>query len=159
MRQGDKMSISRRLPAAALTFVLTGATFAAEGYHLWYDEDGQAVYSQFAPGQGRESTTVKPPPPPAEPPEVARQRLEQRLQQFEDNREDQQLAAEKRAAAGNEAAEAQRRCESARKNLSLLNGRARQLYQTPDGQVVRLSEEERQKRAAEMEKVIAETCK
>lgn len=130
---------------------------AAKGYHLWYDEDGQAVYSQFAPAQGRESELVKPPPPPAESPEVARGRLQQRLQQFEDNREDEELAAEKTAAANTEASQKRERCEAARKNLTLLNGRSRQLFQTADG-IRRLTDEERQAQRAEMEKIIAEDC-
>lgn len=132
---------------------------AAKSYHLWYDENGQAVYSQFAPEDGRPSEAVKGPPPPAEPPEVARQRLEQRLQQFEDNREDQALAREKAASAQSEAEQARERCEIARRNLEVLNGRPRQLYQTSDGTVKRLDEEQRQAQRAEMEKVIARDCK
>ena len=152
------------------------ATFPAsaeKGYHLYYDENGQAVYSQFAPADGKPSETVKPPPPPAESPEVARQRLQQQLQKFEDNREllqqqlqkfednreDQSLAAEKRQQSESEAQQAKRRCDAARKNLEVLNGRARQLYQTSDGSVQRMSEDERQKQRAEMEKIIAADCK
>ena len=148
---------SRHLLLPLLIFCSLPA-LAAKGYHLWYDEDGQAVYSQFAPGQGRESEVVKPPPPPAESPEVARGRLEQRLQQFEDNREDENLAAEKTAAADTEASQKRQRCEAARKNLTLLDGRARQLFQTPEG-IRRLTDEERQAKRAEMEKIIAEECK
>ncbi|HPE79580.1 MAG TPA: DUF4124 domain-containing protein [Gammaproteobacteria bacterium] len=138
------------------------ATFPAsaeKGYHLYYDENGQAVYSQFAPADGKPSETVKPPPPPAESPEVARQRLQQQLQKFEDNREDQSLAAEKRQQSESEAQQAKRRCDAARKNLEVLNGRARQLYQTSDGSVQRMSEDERQKQRAEMEKIIAADCR
>ncbi len=131
---------------------------AAKGYHLWYDKDGQAVYSQFAPADGGQSQIVKPPPPPAESPEEARQHLQQRLQQFEDNREDEELAAEKTAAANTEASQQRQRCETARKNLTLLNGRPRQLFQTPDG-IRRLTEEERQAKRDEMQKVIDTDCK
>ena len=42
-----------------LTIVLPA--HAAKGYHLWYDENGQAVYSQFAPDDGTPVQTVKPP--------------------------------------------------------------------------------------------------
>ena len=131
---------------------------AAKGVHMYYDEDGQPVYSQFAPADGRESRTVKPPPPPAEAPEVARQRLNERLQQFEDNREDEELAAEKTAAADTEANQKRQRCEAARKNLALLNGRSRQLFQTADG-IRRLTDEERQAQRAEMQAIIDADCK
>ena len=55
-------------PALLLMFGLAAAlpAAAAKGYHLWYDENGQAVYSQFPPDDGRPTETVKPPPPPAE---------------------------------------------------------------------------------------------
>lgn len=132
---------------------------AAKGYHLWYDENGQAVYSQFPPEDGRPTETVKPPPPPAESPEVARQRLQDRLQGFEDNREDQALAEEKAAAANAETEQARKRCEDARKNLAVLNGRPRQLYRTSDGTVKRLDETQRQEQRAEMEKIITEDCR
>ena len=132
---------------------------AAQGYHLWYDESGQAVYSQFPPEDGRPSETVKPPPPPAEAPEVAKQRLQERMQLLEDSREDKALSEEKAAEAEAKAARARQRCESARRNLEVLNGPPRQLYQTPDGSVVRMDEEERQRQRAEMQKVIAEDCR
>ena len=131
---------------------------AAKGYHLWYDEDGQAVYSQFAPAEGGQSEIVKPPPPPAEEPEAARKRLEQRLQQFEDTREDQELAAEKTAAADTEAAQRRQRCEEAQQNLVVLEGPPRRLFRTADG-VRHLTEEEREAKRAEMKKIIAENCK
>ncbi len=142
-----------------LTMLIALPLQAAEGYHLWYDENGQAVYSQFAPPGGRESRTIKPPPPPAESPEVAQQRLEERLQRSEDLREDKALAAEEAKEAQSKEAAARQRCEAARQNLAVLNGRSRQLFQLPDGTVTRMSEEERQAKREEMQKVIDESCK
>lgn len=153
------MSILDRLACGVLIGLAAGGALAAKGYHLWYDENGQAVYSQIPPDDGRETRLVKPPPPPAESPEVARQRLQQQLQQFEDNREDEELAADKAAKAEAEAQVARERCAAARHNLEGLNGPARRLFHTPDGQYQRLSEEEREKRRAELQKVIAEDCR
>lgn len=131
---------------------------ATHGFHLWYDESGQAVYSQFGPGDGRQSETVKPPPPPAESAAEARERLQRRLQQFDDNREDQALAREAAGKTQTEAEQRRERCLAARKNLEVLNGPPRQLYRTSDGTVKRLSEEERQRQRAEMEKIVASDC-
>ena len=142
------LGLSAALPAAA-----------AKGYHLYYDENGQAVYSQFAPGEGRESEVVKPPPPPAESPEVAQKRLQEQLQRFEDNREDQELAQQKADEARTKADRTSQRCDQARKNLEVLSGPPRRLYQSPDGSVQRMDEEHRAKQRAEMEKIIAEDCK
>ena len=147
-------------PALLLLCGFTAAlpAAAAKGYHLWYDESGQAVYSQFPPDDGRPSETVKPPPPPAEP-EAAKQRLQERMQRLEDSREDKALGEEKAAEAEAEAAQARQRCDSARRNLEVLDGPPRQLYQRPDGSVVRMDEEQRQRQRAEMQKIIADDCR
>lgn len=141
-----------------LAIVVSLPVGAAKGYHLYYDENGQAVYSQFPPSGGTPSEIVKPPPPPAESPEMARQRLQNRLQQFEDKREDKELAAEKRQASQAEAGQARQRCADARKNLAVLNGPPRQLFQTSTG-MRRLTDQERQEQRVEMEKIIAADCK
>lgn len=139
--------------------VLAVPAAAAQGVHLWYDENGEAVYSQSPPPGGQPSRLVKPPPPPAESPEVAQERLNQRLQKFEDNREDEELAEEKAQEAKSEAAAAQQRCSEARRNLERLDSSVRRRFQMPDGSVRRLTEEERQPMRAEYEKIIAEDCR
>ncbi len=138
---------------------LTLPALAVQGVHRWVDENGQVVYSQFAPGEGQASQLVKPPPPPAESPEVAKQRLQQQVQVSEDRKEDQALAGEKTAVRQSEASQARQRCEAARRNLQVLNGRPRQLYQLPDGSVTRMSEEDRQKKRAEMQAIIDKDCR
>jgi len=147
----------RLLPLVAL--VLGTAVSASNGVHKWYDEDGRAVYSQFAPPEDRQSELVRPPPPPAESPETAQRRLQEQLQRSADYQEDQELAAEKADEQQTAAAQAQARCTQAREAMQLLNGPARQLFQLPDGTVTRLSEEERQARRVEAQQVIDESCK
>ena len=132
---------------------------AVKGYHLWYDENGQAVYSQFAPEDGAQGEIIKPPPPPAESPEVAQQRLQQQIQKSEDFFEDKALSREEKARAGSEAAQARKRCESARKNMEVLTGPPNRLYRKSDGSFERLDEEQREQQRREMEKIIAENCK
>jgi hypothetical protein len=149
----------KHLPRLLLGAAFALPAFAEKGYHLWYDENGQAVYSQFAPGEGRQSETLTPPPPPAEPPEVAQERLRQQMQRLEDNREDQELAAEKARQAEQEAAQASERCAAARRQLELLNGPARRLYRTSDGSVSRLSEEQREEKRVEMQQIINADCR
>ena len=148
-----------RLILFTLGLMIITPLAASPGMHLWYDENGQAVYSQFPPGDGRQSTKIKPPPPPAESPEAAQQRLQERLQRLEDNREDKELAREKAAKTKTERAQAEERCKSARQNLAVLEGRARQLYRNTDGSVSRMTEEQREAQRAEMRKIIEEACK
>jgi hypothetical protein len=148
----------------SLRFVLVisllspGLVFASGAVHKWYDEDGNAVYSQFAPPDGKQAELVKPPPPPAEDPATAQSRLQDQLQRSADYREDKELAAEKAAEAQAATDKSRERCAQAREAMVLLNGPARQLFQLPDGTVQRLSEEERQARREQTQQVIDESC-
>ena len=153
------MSIQRFAPLLPF-IVLVAAAQAADGVYKWVDDNGEVVYSQFPPSdRQRQPEILKPPPPPAEPPERARDRLNQQLQQYEDNREDRELAAEKAAEDSKKAEIARQRCQAARHNLQGINGRARQLFRAPDGQVRRLTDEERQAQRAELGQIIAKDCK
>jgi hypothetical protein len=153
------MSIRRFVPVLPL-IALVAAAQAGGALYKWVDENGEVVYSQFPPSdQQRKPEIIKPPPPPAESPASARARLNQQLQQYEDNREDRELAAGKAAEDEKKAAAARQRCEAARRNLQGINGRARQLFRTPDGQYRRLTDEERQAQRAELEQIIAKDCK
>jgi hypothetical protein len=149
----------RRHLMLPILLMLAAPLLAADGFHKWYDKDGQAVYSQFAPPEGSDSEIVKPPPPPAESPEVAQQRLQEQLQRSADFLEDKELAATESAAKQAALDRDMQRCTQARRNLELLNGPARQLFQMPDGSVQRLSDEDRQARRVEAQKVIDESCR
>lgn len=148
----------RRLFFVTALLFVTLPALAAGGFHKWYDEDGQVVYSQFAPPEGRNGEVVKAPPPPAEDPAVAQRRLQEQQQRTADYLEDKELASQKASEQQAALDRDQERCAQARENLRLLTGRSRQLFQMPDGTVARLSEEDRQARRAEMQKIIDESC-
>lgn len=131
---------------------------AAKGYHLWYDENGQAVYSQFAPDDGTPVQTVKPPPPPAESPEVAQQRLQEQIQKSADFFEDKDLARKEATKSEQATEQKKQRCEEARRNLQELTGPPNRLYRQSDGSYKRWDETQREERRIEMEKIIAESC-
>jgi len=156
MRAGQAMT--RLIFPLLIGLAAAASAHAAKGYHLWYDENGQAVYSQFAPEDGSTSKPVKPPPPPAESPEVAQQRLQEQIQKSADFREDKELAREKAAKEDAEADQERQRCTSARNNLKELAGPPNRLYRQSDGSYQRLDEAERQRRREEMEKIVAESC-
>ena len=151
--------MSRRRLSAGIFLLTTLPAFAAGGVHKWIDENGEVVYSQFAPPQSRQSELVKPPPPPAESPEVAQKRLQEQIQRSADFREDKELAASEAAKQQAEAERTKTRCEQARSNLAGLEGRARQLFRMPDGSVQRLSAEQREAKRAEAQKAIDENCR
>ncbi len=132
---------------------------AEKGVHVWYDENGQPVYSQFAPPEGTPARRVKPPPPPAESPEVAQQRLQEQIQKSADFFEDKELAQEEAAKVERERTQSRQSCEDAQRNLERLTGPPSRLYRQADGSYQRLDETERQRRREEMAKVVAESCK
>lgn len=148
----------RFLLLCLLGLVIGVPAHAAKGYHLWYDENGQAVYSQLPPEDGGPSQIVKPPPPPAESPEVAQQRLQEQIQKSADFFEDKALAQEKADQASSEAEQAKQRCDAAKKNLEVFEGSPRKLIMGSDGVAKRMTEEERQQKREEMQKIIAESC-
>ena len=156
MSQG--FSLSRYLFPLLLGLVFSLPAYSAKNYHLWYDENGQAVYSQFAPEDGTPTQRVKGPPPPAESPEVAQRRLQEQQQRSADFFEDKNLAREKNAEAASAAAQDKQRCEAARKNLQELTGPPSRLYRKSDGTYERWDETQREQQRKEMEKIIAETC-
>lgn len=143
----------------ATSLLLAAIQAPAEGFYKYTDADGNVVYSQFAPDQGRSDAEVIPPPPPPAEPARARAQLEQRLQQAADNREDRQLAAEEAAEAAETARIARQRCDAARHNLQGLAGAARQLFKLPDGSYRRLTDDERETRRRELEQVVEESCR
>jgi len=109
------------------------STLSAEMYR-WTDSDGNVVYSQSPPPDGRDSSIIAPPAaPPAGESEKARQRLQTQTEkakaQDEARMTANEEASEKRAAA----AAMQEQCEVARKNLEMIQSRPPNTLYSMDG--------------------------
>lgn len=157
MSQGS--TVSRYFFPLLLGLAIALPAYAAKDYHLWYDESGQAVYSQFAPEDGTPTERVKQPPPPAESPEMAQKRLQDQMQKSADFFEDKELASKEAAQTEQVTKQNEERCAAARKNLQELTGPPNRLYRQSDGSYKRWDEEQREKQREEMEKIIAESCR
>ncbi|MCB1859509.1 MAG: DUF4124 domain-containing protein [Gammaproteobacteria bacterium] len=151
MRTSAKFAIL--LAATAL------ASAALAGTYRWVDKDGVTVYSQTPPPPGVEATTVKAPPaPPKNSGEDSLDSLKQQYQSFQDRedirkermieqQEDQELQQKR-----------EHNCQAAKHNLAILQGPARSLIQTPDGEYQRIDEETRSQQIEEANKMIDQYC-
>ena len=142
---------------ALLLALMVTATAQAEIYR-WVDENGVTVYSEIPPPDG-EADTVKTAPAPSETPEETQQQLEADMQKLEDYREDKELAAERKQKEELSKQLDEENCRNAKTNLDNLIVAAQRLVRMPDGNYVRLTEEQRQQRMEEARKNIDEYCK
>ena len=152
----------RRLQTAALfvTTLLLQSTVFAEIYK-WADDSGEIHYTQTPPPTGIASQVIEGASPPAVPPETIRQeqqKLQQQLEAMEERRAERE---------NKEALERQRKklddiseknCITAKNNLAKLHQGGIKRYLTPEGEVIRLTEEERQRRITEAQNQVDKYC-
>jgi hypothetical protein len=152
----------RRLQTAALliaTLLLQAPVFAQ--IYKWTDDSGEVHYTQTPPPGGVATQKIEGAPPPAEPPETIRQE-QQKLQQQLEAMEERNVARENQ-----EALEKQRKklddineknCITARNNLGKLQQGGIKRYLTPEGEVIRLTVEDRQRRTTEAQAQVEKYC-
>jgi hypothetical protein len=149
----------RRLPVIWILLVFAASSAAADSQNMykWTDDQGEVHYSQFPP-PGRNAEKMQAPPPPAQSAESVDTDLQKRIEAM-DKEKEKQLQVTKDA---DQRAEIQKirkkNCETARQNLVNLDRGGNVRYMGADGKVMRLTEEERQKRIDETNKQIKENC-
>ncbi|OGT34747.1 MAG: hypothetical protein A2W28_04300 [Gammaproteobacteria bacterium RBG_16_51_14] len=122
----------------------------------WTDAEGNIVYSQSPPPGDIQAETIK--PPPKVDTEAAQEQLEAQEKKADELREGRLKQAEEKGKAEADLALQQENCRRAQANLANYQ-RPRGLIAQPDGSRIRLTEEERQQKLAEMEGLIKEWCK
>ena len=164
MKQMNSLIYTRR----AVTSLLLGATLLlaapshAEDIYKWIGDDDQVHYTQMPPPHGIKAIRIQRSDIPAE--EDAAE-AEDELDQADVDESYDELPA-----GGDDEADAsededvkiakalQENCNNARKNLKSLN-RGQVRYVNPEGEIIRLSEEERQQRIEEAKSQIGVLCK
>jgi hypothetical protein len=127
--------------------------------YKWVDQNGETQYTQTPPPAGMQAIEIRNAPQPADDPAAERARLQQETEALDERlKEHQERAARAEVSAKNEQIR-RKNCINAKKNLSELHEGGNKRYLMPDGEVMRLTEEDRQKRIAETEAQIAEFCK
>jgi hypothetical protein len=149
----------RRLPVIWALLVFATASPAADTQYIykWTDDQGEIQYTQFPP-PGRKAERLYAPPPPAQSPETIENELQKQVETMEQQNEEQ-LQGAKDAKQWAEIQKIRRsNCETAHKNLVNLQRGGNVRYMGSNGEVIRLSEEERQKRIDETNTQIKENC-
>jgi hypothetical protein len=149
----------RRLPVLWALLVFTTASPAADTQDIykWTDDQGEVHYTQFPPPGGK-AEKLREAPPPAQSPETNENKLQKQVETMEQQNKEQQQGA-KDAKQWAEIQKIRRsNCETANKNLANLQRGGNIRYMGSDGKVIRLTEEERQKRIDEANKQIKENC-
>jgi hypothetical protein len=143
--------------ALAVSLSLAAGSIFADTYR-WTDDNGQVIYSQIPPNDGRPFTRIGAPPPPADA-EGSKARLDALRQSQADSREDRELAEEEQQKTAQQQAQIEENCATARRNLQSLQLGGRQLTRMPDGSVKRLEPAEREAKLQEARQYIEKHCR
>ncbi len=150
------MTLSNVLGVVGL-LVLAWSNQALAEMYKWVDESGQVQYSQ-APPPGVKADRVN--PPPKVDTEQAVDELKAKQKGFDDRKKAEAKEAETEAKKTQKSADKQKNCEIAKQNIEGMEAAPQKSFKTDAaGNRVRLTDEERQKQIADMQKIIDKNCK
>jgi uncharacterized membrane protein YccC len=146
--------------ALIITMLLLQSPVFAQIYK-WTDDSGEVHYTQTPPPGGISSEEIQGAPPPAESEETIH-REQQELQERLDAMNKRLAEQEEKEAIEREREELaeinEKNCITAKNNLAKLHQGGIKRYLTPEGEVIRLTEEERQRRISETQEQIDKYC-
>jgi hypothetical protein len=146
-------------PLALAGSLALGTTPLQADVYKWVDSSNQVQYTQAPPPAGVEFTRIGSKSTPTQSPAEAGSGLEERIKASEEQKQQKEKAANTAEQQAEIARISRQNCITARNNLEQL-GRSGQIrYRTGEGEVLRLSEEDRQKRIEEAQGQVKEFCK
>ena len=125
--------------------------------YRWIDANGVVSYSQTPP-PSIEAESLSLPSQSQSDSKAAAKKLDALRQKLADKREDRQLAKETAEKAVRVKSTRQSNCTSARSNLRKIEGLGTRLLKTSDGEYLRLTQEEREKRIQAAKEQIKNNC-
>ena len=137
--------------------LLTAPIIGHSKMYKWVDEQGVTHYSQTPPQQGPVET-IKPAPEPSADPAQSKSRLNKQVEAFNERRKNKQEAQQKEDQTTAEQKERDTFCEQVRTNLASAKNNQRIAERTDDGQLVQLSEEQRQAKIKKYEDQLQKFC-
>jgi len=149
----------RHLPVVWTLLVFATASPAADTQDIykWTNDQGEVQYPQFPP-PGRPAEILHGVRPPDESPETAGNDLQKQLEAVEQQNQEQLQGAKDEKQWAQIQKIRRDNCKTANQNLVNLQRGGNVRYMGADGKVMRLTEEERQKRIDEANKQIKENC-
>jgi hypothetical protein len=159
MKAAKQFGFTCMLLLALATGSIPGLAESTDKIYKWVDQNGAIQYTQMPPPAGAQVIEVKSAPPPADDPAAERARIEQESEALDERMAERREAAARAELRAKNREIRKQNCITATHNLAELNQGGIKRYRLPDGTVLRLTEEDRQKRIAETEAEIAENCK
>lgn len=127
--------------------------------YKWTDAAGEVHYTQVPPPEGIKTETIQGAPPPADDPDKIIEDLQNQVDAMDETVTRQEGEAREKSLRKEIEEAYEKNCIASRNNLASLQEGGRKRYLTADGQVIHLSEAERQKRINEAKDQIDEFCK
>lgn len=150
--------LSHSLPVLSFLMIFTGLSpMASAEVYRWVDEQGVTQFSQTPP-RSQTYDTVKVPSQP-QPDPAAEEKLKRDAERAGEWQRSRKAKQEKQRAESEQEEQRRKNCETARSNLDTLENLGTRMLQMPDGQYVRPTEEDVEKRKQEAQKAIGEFCK
>ncbi|HEX2667034.1 MAG TPA: DUF4124 domain-containing protein [Gammaproteobacteria bacterium] len=143
--------------AFGLGLALAAGLASADQVYKWVDKDGHVHFSQTPPaGTGVQAQTVDVKPPPPDPTGLANSQNLQ--QQIADKKKAEQKDPQRAQEEEEQKQQQKERCDELRERLNVLNAGGRATTVDSKGNVNYLSDEERDKKMAEIEGQIEKSC-
>lgn len=151
--------MNRYLPLTCLLLAFASGLHAAskDAIYKWVDDNGEVHYTQVPP-QNREYETLKQASAPADNPARIRNNLKEQVDAMDKAQQEKQEKIKDAEQWSRIQKRRRENCEIANKNLANLHQGGQKAIMTPDGEVIRLTDDERQRRIDEANKQIKENC-
>jgi hypothetical protein len=127
--------------------------------YKWTNAAGEVQYTQVPPSGGIKTEKIQGAPPPADDPDKINEKLQNEVDAMDETLTRQEGEAKEKNLRKEIDEAYEKNCISSRNNLAKLQEGGRKRYLTPDGEVIHLSEEERQQRINEAKEQIDKFCK
>ena len=149
--------LSRILVVLSISMMFSAAD--AAGIYKWVDEDGKVHYSQTRPPEHEAEKMRVPTRAPENTSTYKRPSLKTDKDDESDDKSDQAGGAKQQADQGLSSEEKAKICARARKVLETLNSRGRVRQKDEQGNIVYMTEEQKQQRTQAEKDKIAKYCK